>query len=264
MPLPGRPDIGVTRPDKARVYDYWLGGKDNFAADREAGEAILKEHPGLRAMARQNRSFILKSVRWTASVAGIAQFIDAGCGLPSRPFVHEAARLGEPSARVAYVDRDPFVMSHVRAIEVTGDGLAAVEADVTEPARVLGDRGLLEVIDLARPAALVLGGTLSDMPADTARAVVAEFAGALAPGSAVIISCASFAGREVAERIAAVLAPDGGWRNHSPEDVGSFFAAGGLRILHGRVMDVSCWPACPAGDGAEPGAQVLGGIGVRD
>src|SRR3954468_20313380 len=96
----------------ARVYDYWLGGKDNFAADREAAEAMLKDHPGLRALARQNRTFVLKAVTGAAS-RGIPQFLDLGGGLPASPAVHDAARDAEPPARVVYVDRDPVVVSHV-------------------------------------------------------------------------------------------------------------------------------------------------------
>lgn len=258
----------------ARVYDYWLGGKDNFAADREAAEMLLDParggHAGLRVLARQNRTFVLKAVTWAAS-QGITQFLDLGCGLPASPAVHDAARASEPSARVVYVDKDPLVASHVSAIEAAGEGLAVVEADVTDPAGVLAiaadlvrpDAGLL--LDLSEPLGLIFGGTLSDMDADTARGTVARYAGALAPGSCVIASCASFADAGVAERIAGVFAGQcGGWRNHGRGDVSSFFAAGGLRILHGRAMDVACWPACPAGDGAEPGAQVLGGIGIRD
>lgn len=268
MPSPGRPAIG-TRPDAARVYDYWLGGKDNFAADREAGEAMLKEHPGLRVLARQNRTFVLKAAGWAAS-RGITQFLDLGCGLPSSPAVHDAARDAEPSARVVYVDRDPMVVSHVAAVGAAGEGLAVVEADVTDPAGVLGiaadlvlpDGGLL--LDLSGPACVILGGTLSDMPADEARRTAAGYAGALAPGSCVVISCASFADEAVAERIAGVFAgQEGGeWRNHGREDVASFFEAGGLRLVRGRVADVGCWPMVPSG--CARACCVLGGVGLKD
>jgi SAM-dependent methyltransferase len=250
----------------ARVYDYWLGGKDNFAADREAAEAMLKDHPGLRVLARQNRTFVLKAVTWAAS-RGITQFLDLGCGLPASPAVHDAARDAEPPARVVYVDKDPVVVSHVSAIEAAGEGLAVVEADVTDPAGVLEaaaglalpDGGLL--LDLSEPACLVFGGTLSDMDAETARRTVAGFAGTLAPGSAVIISCASFADTGVAARIAGVFAGQcGGWRNHSREDVASFFAAGGLKMEQ-AAGDVRCWPLLPSGD--TRACCVLGGVGVR-
>ena len=265
MPVPGRPVIG-TRPSPARVYDYYLGGKDNFAADREAGEMLLKEHPGLRVLARQNRTFVLKAVTWAAS-RGITQFIDAGCGLPASPSVHDAARDAEPSARVVYIDKDPLVISHVRALQADAEGLAALEADVTDTAGVLeavaglAGPGGGRLLDLAEPACLVLGGTLSDMDADTARGVVAGYAGALAPESCAIACCAHFTDGEVAARIAAVFAdgPCGEWRNHSREDVASFF--GGLRIVRGQVADVRCWPMVPSGY-ARAGC-VLGGVGVK-
>jgi hypothetical protein len=263
--MPGpvrRPLIDTTRPDRTRVLDYWLGGKDNFAADREAGEMLLdprRGHPGLRAMARQNRRFILAAVTWAAS-RGIGQFLDLGCGLPTTPSVHDAARAVIPDAAVIYVDRDPLVMCHVAAIGAKGAGLAAVRADVTEPARVLEVAG--DLIDLGQPACVIFGGTLSDMPADTARSTVAGFTKALAPGSAAVISCASFADEDLAERISSVFGPEGGWRNHGLADVTSFFTAGRLRLVHEYVMDVACWPACSV-TGQARAAAVLGGVGIK-
>ena len=272
------PLIDTSKPDIARVYDYYLGGKDNFAADREAGEALLdpgKGHPGLRKLAQQNRRFVIKAVRWAAAVKDIRQFLDLGCGLPTTPSVHDSARSAEPSARVVYVDEDPAVFAHVAAL-ARGEGLAGVKADVTEPAKVLeviagltekvagpvtasGEPALALVTDLARPVALIFGGTLSGMSADVARDVVKGFAEALVPGSAVIISCASFADGAVATRIAEVLG--GGWRSHPAETVASFFAAGQLRIMRGRVGDVRCWPLLRED---EPGAAIIGGVGIRD
>ena len=128
MPGPSRPPAGVdtSRPNAARVWDCLLGGKDNFAADRDLAEALTDParggDPGLRALAREQRAFILRAVRWAAAHGGIAQFIDAGCGLPFRPYVHEAARSAEPSARVAYADPDPMVVRHVQALERPGKG----------------------------------------------------------------------------------------------------------------------------------------------
>ena len=261
------PLIDTSRPHITRVYDYWLGGKDNFAADREAGEALLdpgKGHPGLRKLAQQNRRFVIKAVRWTVAVKGIAQVIDLGCGLPATPSVHDSARSADPAARVVYVDKDPLVFAHVAAL-ARGEGLAAIKADVTEPDRVLRLVADLEVrpagalIDLSQPACLVLGGTLSAMDADTARATVAGYAEALAPGSAVIVSCASFADEGVAARIAEVLG--GGWRSHPAEAVASFFEAGGLRVFAGRVADIRCWPMMRE---EEPAAAIIGGVGVLD
>ena len=262
VPVPGTSaDAGPSAP---RIYDYLIGGNESYAADRALADRLAGEYPGLRALARQNRGFVLKASRWVAAMRGTSQFLDLGCGLPAVPSLHEAAREAVPLAVVAYVDRDPEVVMHARTAYRDELGLAVVEADVADPAAVLADEGLREVVDLTRPACAVLGGTLSAMDAGTAREAVAGFAGAMAPGSAVVISCISYADQGLAERMAALFGATGCWRNHGERDVASFFAGAGLRLLHGRVMDVSCWPACPAAGSASAGARVLGGIGVRD
>jgi hypothetical protein len=257
---PGTPDGYFTQPSAPRVYDVLLGGKDNFAPDREKAEELMRAHPGLRSLARANRRFVLAATTWAAS-EGIGQFLDLGCGLPASPMVHAAARDVDPSARVVYADQDLVVMSHMQA-EVHGrTGLAAVTADVSDPASVLGDEGLLGVIDFAEPVCVILGGTLSAMDAETARAAVKGYAGALAPGSVVAISCASYADPAFGERMA-ILFGCGGWRNHSREDVRSFFEAGGLRPARGEVADVGSWPMLPSG--CRKDAMVIGGIGLVD
>jgi alkylhydroperoxidase family enzyme len=261
VPVPGtEANAGPSAP---RIYDYLIGGHESYAADRALADQLAGEYPGLRALARQNRSFILKAARWTAAMRGTGQFIDLGCGLPMMPALHEAVREAVPLAVVAYVDSDPEVAMHARTAYRDELGLVVVEGDVAGPAAVLADEGLREVIDLARPACAVLGGTLSAMDADVAREAVAGFSEAMAPGSAVVISCISYGDQGLAERMAGLFGSTGCWRNHGEQDVASFFAGAGLRLLHGRVMDVSCWPACPAAGGTSAGARVLGGIGIK-
>ena len=259
------PPVDASRPSTPRVYDCLLGGKDNFAADRDLAGRLEAEAPGLRELARVNRAFVLQSARWAASMLGISQFLDLGCGLPSRPAVHEVARDGCEGARVVYVDKDPMVACHAASL-MAGTGLAAVRADAAEAARVLELVADLEVpgsggrlIGFARPVCVILGGTLSSMPAETARAAVAAYAEALAPGSAVVISCVSYADPEFAAKMEDMFSAAGTWRNHPLADVESFF--GGLRVVHGRVADVRCWPMMPP---ETPAACVLGGIGVRE
>lgn len=113
-------------PNMARVYDAWLGGKDNYAADRAEAGRLVGLFPPLPAMVRDNRAFITEAAGWAAR-QGIAQFIDLGAGLPAAPSVHQAVREVLPAARVAYLDRDPVVVSHARALLATNDGVAAVE-----------------------------------------------------------------------------------------------------------------------------------------
>jgi S-adenosyl methyltransferase len=258
--LAGGPDPAI--PSAPRVYDWMIGGSDNFPADRELAKRMLAGYPCMRDLARDNRTFILKAVRWLAAMKGVRQFIDAGAGMPARPAVHDVAREDGPAA-VAYVDRDPVVLSHLRAeLRDEGPGIAVVGGDAEDPGAVLGDPSLLEVIDLDRPAAVIFGGTLSCMSAETARAAVAGFAGKLAPHSAVIIGCASFADEARGAGFAAMYAPVCEWRNHTRDDVTSFFAGAALRLVRGQAADVRSWPLLPGSGGRE--ACVLGGIGLLD
>jgi SAM-dependent methyltransferase len=258
---------GMSVPNGPRVKDYFLGGKDNYAADRakaEDLEAAAQAHSrtSIREMVRLNRAFTLKAVTWSASMLGIGQFLDLGCGLPSRPSVHEAARDGYPDARVVYVDSDPLVMVHVAALQ-NGPGLAAVQADdLADPVPVL--REVRELLDFTEPACIVLGGVLSGMDSGAARKAVAGYADVLAPGSAMVISCAVYGDPEFGERMADLFGGDGRWFNHTKDDIASFFSAGELRLVHGRVMDLRCWPTCPVTAQDEPGGMVLGGIGLVD
>lgn len=246
------------------MYDALLGGRDNYAADRAMAEALLEACPGVRTLARENRAFVLKAAGWCVPMLGIRQFLDLGCGLPSSPDVHEVVRAaGVDGTAVVYVDHDACVASHVRAsIEGEGPGLAVIEADVTGPEAVLGDRGLLEVIDPDRPVCVILGAVLSGMDAAVARSTVAGYAEMLVPGSAIVISCASFKDEATGQRMSDLFAEAGAWRNHTRLDIETFFGAGGLRVVRDRVGDVSRWPLLASCAHAD--AAVLGGVGVVD
>ncbi|MGC1287752.1 MAG: SAM-dependent methyltransferase, partial [Streptosporangiaceae bacterium] len=125
----GSAPFDTSVPHPARVYDYWLGGKDNYPADRAEAERLLGIYPPLRDLVRENRAFVTQAVTWAARQE-IGQFIDLGAGLPASPAVHQAAREAMPAARVAYVDLDPVVLSHARALLATSDGVTAVAADL--------------------------------------------------------------------------------------------------------------------------------------
>jgi hypothetical protein len=132
----------TTRPNIARVWDYWLGGKDNFAADRELAEKMLAVHPVTAQMARENRQFPGRAVSYVAA-RGIRQFIDVGAGLPTVLNTHDIARHVEPDARVVYVDNDPIVISHARSLLAKSPGVTAVPGDMRDPGRILADPGQL-------------------------------------------------------------------------------------------------------------------------
>ena len=253
------PDVDLSRPSGARIHDFLLGGNGHYAADREMAGRLLEVYPGLRDVVREQRAFVLKAAGWTARMKGVRQFLDLGCGLPAVPSVHATVREASGLATVAYVDYDPVVASHLRAaLDGAGPGLAAVEADVSDPEAVLDDKALLEVIDPSQPVCVILGGTLSGMDADVARRSVAGFAEALVPGSCVVISCVSYCDEALAGRMADLFG--GGWRNHGRQEIGSFFA--GLRLVRGQAGDVRRWPLLPSA--CEREACVLGGIGIKD
>ena len=135
-----RSALDTSVPNMARIYNYWLGGKDHFAADRAEADRLVALYPPLPVLARENRAFLIEAAGWAAR-QGIGQFIDLGAGLPASPSVHQAARAVLPAARVAYVDIDPVVLTHAAALLATGDGVAAVDADLRDPAAVLGQPG---------------------------------------------------------------------------------------------------------------------------
>jgi O-methyltransferase involved in polyketide biosynthesis len=245
-----------TRPNIARVWDYWLGGKDNFAADRELARKMLEVHPVSAQMARENRQFLGRAVRYVAD-RGVRQFIDVGAGLPTALNTHDIARAVDPGARVAYVDNDPIVISHARGLLATSPGVIAVPGDMRDAGRILADPGLTELIDLSEPVCVIFSAVLHFAAAGAAREVAAAFAGAVVPGSHVIISVGSGNQSEGDNFTSAYTAAR--LYIHSPEEVVSFF--GGLELVPPGVVPVRAWD----GDGPAPAptprtATFLGGV----
>ena len=227
----------TARPNIARVYDYWLGGKDNFVADRELARTMTEVNPGIPAMARSNRQFVTAAVG-KAVQAGIRQVVDLGAGLPTHPAVHEAARAVHPDARVVYVDTDPVVITHARALLATTPGIHAVEADITRPGEVLAHPALDAAIDWAEPVAVVLAAILHFRDAATAGRLVAAYASAAGAGSYVAISV--FSGHddamEAGSRAAYTAAP---FWVHSTADVGRWLH--GLEVLPPGICEARRW-----------------------
>jgi S-adenosyl methyltransferase len=176
-----------SRPNVARIYDYLLGGKDHFAADRQAAQRLIAALPNAAVVARANRTFLGAAVRHVAH-QGVAQYLDIGAGLPTSPSVHECARAIIPGARVAYVDNDPVAVTHAQALLATGDGVIATAGDAHEPEAILADPALTRVIDLNEPVCLLLVSMLHFFTADEADRIVAAFRQRMVPGSYLIIS----------------------------------------------------------------------------
>jgi hypothetical protein len=175
----------------ARVYDYMLGGKDNFAADRELGDQLLAAFPIASWMARQNREFMGRAVAYCAR-QGVSQFLDVGSGLPTMDNVHEVARRANPRATVVYVDNDRVALTHANALLATSDGVSAILGDLRDPGKILGDVTSHGLLDLAKPVVVVLAAVMHFITDEEGAAgLVKRFTGAMAPGSYLILSQAT-------------------------------------------------------------------------
>jgi S-adenosyl methyltransferase len=152
------PGVNINIPHSARIYDYWLGGKDNFAVDRAVGEAMIAAIPGMRYMAGENRKFVHRAARDLVAKEGIRQFLDVGTGIPTRPNLHEIAQGLAPETRVVYVDNDPIVLVHARALMISKpEGRSEyISADIRDPESILGDKTLRDTLDLSKPVGLTL------------------------------------------------------------------------------------------------------------
>jgi hypothetical protein len=183
------PDFDTSVPHIARVYDYWLGGKDNFAADRELGERTLQAYPNLVFSVRANRAFLARAVRFLAAEAGIRQFLDIGTGIPTANNTHEVAQRAAPDSRIVYVDNDPIVLSHARALlRSSRQGATAyLDADLRDPEAILA--AAAGTLDFTKPVAVMLIAVLHFIGDDAqAGAIVSQLMDACAPGSFVVIS----------------------------------------------------------------------------
>ena len=182
-------EIDTTRPHPARMYDAYLGGKDNYAADREAVRQILRNWPEVRAMARANRAAMQRMVRFLAGEAGIRQFLDIGTGIPSTGNVHEVAGQVAPGSRVVYVDNDPIVHVHANAL-LTGSGTTSIVlADLREPGEILAHPKVRELIDFSKPVALLLIAILHFITEEeNPYGIVATLRDALPSGSFLALS----------------------------------------------------------------------------
>jgi len=180
-------DTSVAHP--ARIYDYWLGGKDNFAADRAAGDQVIEIRPEIIVGVRANRRFLGRAVRYLVEREGIRQFLDIGTGLPSADNTHEVAQAIAPDARIVYADNDPIVLAHARALLTsTPEGQTAyISTDLREAGTVL--REAARTLDFSQPVALMFLMTLQYIPdSDDPHAIVRRYVDALAPGSFLVVS----------------------------------------------------------------------------
>lgn len=244
--------IDTSVPHSARIWNYWLGGKDNYPVDRAAGDAWLAVQPEMAVIARASRAFQVRAVRYLADELGIRQFLDVGTGLPTADNTHEIAQRAAPESRIVYVDNDPLVLAHARALLTsTPEGATRyVDADLRDPGTILD--GAREILDFTEPVALLFMGVLGHVrDDDEARALVHSLLDTLPSGSHLVI-CDGSEGDEVSkaqddyEDTGAVP-----YVNRNREEVGRFFD--GLEWVEPGLVSVSLWRPDETGDLARIG-----------
>ena len=250
------PEIDTSRPHAARIYDYYLGGKNHFAADRETADKVLQSWPSIRVAAREQRKFLGRAVRYLAEEAGIRQFLDIGTGLPTADNVHEIAQAVAPESRVVYVDNDPLVLAHARALLTsTPEGRTAyIHADLRDSASILSDPVTREVLDFSQPVALILVGILHLIPdEDEPARIIAALVDALSPGS-YLVSSQLTAEHDQARAGAGEQTFRGAGLRGQLRDSGEFarMAFAGLDLAPPGVVLVSEWRTDDSGSAPKP------------
>lgn len=235
--------VNPTIPNVARIYDYMLGGKDNFPADRQAAAEIINQIPDALSACHHNRRFLQRAVRFLASEAGIRQFIDIGTGLPTQGNVHEIAQSITPDARVVYVDYDPVVVSHAQAIMATNPTVVAINRDLRRPDEILNHPALQALINLDEPVAILLVAVLHFISDDDGPyEIVARLKDAVSSGSYLVVSHitgeqvspeASREAEAVYERSTQRVSP------RSRKEIKEFF--NGLEIIEPGVVNICTW-----------------------
>ena len=185
------PGVDTQRANAARVYDYWLGGSHNFLADQDLGRAIAAVEPNVRAIARANRAFVGRAVRFLVA-EGIRQFLDIGSGIPTQGNVHEVAQRADPAARVAYADFDPVAIAHSKAILAKTENTTIIDADLRDPEKILAHPAARRLVDFGQPAGLLIVAILHFIgDAEDPWRLVAALRDSLAPGSYLVLSHAT-------------------------------------------------------------------------
>jgi hypothetical protein len=253
--------INPTIPHSARIWNYWLGGKDYYAADRAAGDKVLATYPGIRNDARQAREFLARAITFLAGECGISQFLDIGTGLPTSNNTHDVAQGINPGARIVYVDNDPIVLVHARALLTsTREGACAyIDADARDPHHIIEQAG--KTLDLTRPVGLMMLGVLGNIPDyDHAKAIAGRLIDAIPAGSYLVLEDGAATSDE---RIQATAEHNKGghaiYVNRRPAEIAGYLD--GLEVLHPGVVPVSEWrPEYAWGERESPPANAYCGV----
>ena len=259
------PKIDTSVAHIARVYDYWLGGKDNFTVDREVGEKVLEIHPETVLSVQANRKFLERSVRYLATTEGISQFLDVGTGLPSANNTHEVAQAAIPQARVVYVDNDPIVLAHARALLTSSPEGATgyLDADIKDTDEILA--GAARLLDFSQPVGVMLVAVLHMLrDAERPQAIVNRLMSAVPAGSFLVIShLASDIEQETMAEMGRTLnkSMTQQFTMRTRAQVTAFF--GGLTLLAPGVVRTHEWRPDSAADAKTPGV-LWAGVARKD
>lgn len=251
--------VSADVPSTARMYDYYLGGKDNFEADRVAAEQVLAVYPEISKTARANRSFLVRAVHCLADL-GVDQYIDLGTGIPTSPNVHEIAQRIRPNARVIYVDNDPVVITHNRALRETHEGVISIDMDVREIDAIRRHPDVRELIDFDQPIAVLLVSMLHFFDDRDARKILEGARSWMTPGSYLVLSTGTTEGlsREKLRELDEIYKSSGARAvSRSREEIAAMFD--GFELLPPGLTSIAKWRA----DEPDLHAKLLGGIGYR-
>jgi len=229
-------DFDPTKPSIARVYDYVLGGKDNFPADRQLAEQLIALFPPIMVTAKENKEFLDQAITWAAQ-AGFEQFIDLGSGLPTTPSTDSSAWAVAPGARVAYVDNDPIVIRHLHGTLGIQPQVTIVDGDVRDVRSILA--AISSGIDLSAPACLIIAAMVHFFEASAARDLVARYAAAMAPGSLLMLTMLHATGEEADQFYGRYSQGPARLYQHSAADFASFF--GDLELIPPGIADARTW-----------------------
>jgi hypothetical protein len=265
----GLAGINASVPNVARIYDYILGGKDNFAADRRAAQQLLAALPDIGGVVRDNRSFIGRVVRFLAGEAGIRQFLDLGAGLPTQNCVHEMAHAIAPDARVVYVDNDPVVCSHGQALLERGDTVGVVLGDLRRPAEILRNPEVLAKLDFSQPVGVLCVCALHFVPdEEKPHQIIARYRGHLAPGSFLAITHGITAETPENDPDGIVESVTNVYQNasaqihvRSTKEIERFFA--GFEIIEPGIVWTANWRPDPGTRPAGRPDSLYGGVGRK-
>jgi hypothetical protein len=255
-----QPDLQLDVPHGARIWNYWLGGKDNYPADRAVGDAVKEAFPAIAESAVRSRQFLVRAVRYLAADAGIRQFLDVGTGLPTMQNTHEVAQAVAPDARVVYVDNDPLVLAHARALLVgaTAEGATVyVDRDYREVEEILAAAG--EVLDLDRPVGLLFMGVFGYVPDDAeVRRIIGRYVAGLPSGSYVALWDGTDTSEEVRAGVAAQAEMGSPYALRSVAEIEGWFD--GLELVEPGVVPVTRWRPDPVEIGEPPAIDGYGGV----